>query len=230
MTREKHSNSRAGKGEKEAQKIYGILEREYFSARIALKYHKPHELLIATILSAQCTDDRVNMVTKELFKKYRTVSDFASAKRGQLEKDIRSTGFFRNKARHIMGSARMIERDFGLEVPDTMEGLLRLPGVARKTANIVLFHGFGKTEGIAVDTHVKRVTARLALTDKVDPVKIEKDLMRLFDRDKWGKLTNVLIAHGRKVCRARKPLCGQCPVMCLCSYAKVKRGRDECRV
>lgn len=209
---------------KTVQKIYMVLREQYPLATTALIYTKPHELLVSTILSAQCTDARVNMLTKELFKKYRCVSDFAGADQRTLEKYIRSSGFFRSKARHIIASARMIEKDFKGKVPDTMEDLLKLPGVARKTANIVLFHGYGKIEGIAVDTHVKRVSARLGLTGMTDPVKIEKDLMKLFSRDKWGDLTNILIAHGRKVCRARKPACGECPVRNWCSY--FKRGND----
>lgn len=203
---------------KTAKKIYRILEKEYAGATTALDYRRPHELLISTILSAQCTDKRVNLVTKELFKKYRSVSDFAKASQSSLEKQIRSTGFFRSKARHIISAARKIENDFGGNVPQSMAELVSLPGVARKTANIVLFHGFGKTEGIAVDTHVKRVSARLAFTDNTDPVKIEKDLMGIFDKSKWGDLTNVLIAHGRKLCRAGRPICSECPVNKFCSF------------
>ncbi|MFA6636563.1 MAG: endonuclease III [Candidatus Omnitrophota bacterium] len=204
----------------DALKIYRILDKEYPGVTTELTYRKPYELLFATILSAQCTDVRVNLVTKELFKKYRSVSDFAEVGRPSLERAVRSTGFFRNKAANIIGSARMIEKEFSGEVPRTMAELLRLPGVARKTANIVLFHGFGITQGIAVDTHVKRISSRLGLTENTSPEKIEKDLMSIFKKENWGNLTNIFIAHGRKVCRARKPLCGSCPVRELCLFQK----------
>jgi endonuclease III len=203
---------------KPVKKLYEILEKEYPGATTALKYKKPHELLFATILSAQCTDKRVNIVTKELFKKYRSVGDFARAGRGALEKEIRSTGFFRSKAGNLIASASRIEKEFGGKVPKNMEDLVSLPGVARKTANIVLFHAFGKTEGIAVDTHVKRVSGRLGLTENTDPVKIERDLMEIFEKSEWGHVTNILIAHGRKVCRAGKPICWECPVKTVCPY------------
>ena len=205
----------------DALKIYRILEREYPGVTTELSYRRPHELLFATILSAQCTDARVNLVTKTLFKKYRSVSDFAEAGRSSLEQDIKSTGFFRNKASHIIASARMLRKEFGGKVPETMEELLLLPGVARKTANIVLFHGFGITEGIAVDTHVKRISSRLGFTENTSPEKIEKDLMKIFEKGEWGKLTNILIAHGRKICRARKPLCGSCPARSLCQFQEI---------
>jgi endonuclease III len=203
---------------KKASKIYSILKKEYPDSKTSLNYTNVHELLISTILSAQCTDARVNIVTKDLFRKYRSVSDFAHARQGSLEKDIRSTGFFRSKARNIIAAARKLEKDFGLKVPNSMEDLLTLPGVARKTANIVLFHGFGKIEGIAVDTHVKRISSRIPFSKNNDPKKIEKDLMTLFMKDKWGDLTNILIAHGRKVCKARSPLCSECPLEKICEY------------
>lgn len=208
---------------KSAKKIFAMLAKEYSGATTELVYNKPHELLIATILSAQCTDLRVNSVTRSLFKKYRSVPDFAFADRVTLEQEIRSTGFFRSKAKHIIDSAKIIMKEFGGEVPCNMECLIRLPGVARKTANIVLFHGFGKIEGIAVDTHVKRVSHRLAFTVNSDPVKIERDLMSLFSKRLWGYLSNVLISHGRKVCRARKPDCKRCPVMRLCSFRELDK-------
>ncbi len=201
-----------------ALKIYEILKKRYPDSGTALEYGRPHELLIATILSAQCTDARVNEVTKKLFKKYLSVSDFAGVPQSSLEKDIRSTGFFRSKAGYIIKASAIIEERFGGRVPTNMEDLLSLPGVARKTANIVLFHGFGKTEGIAVDTHVRRVSARLGLTGSRDPVKIEKELMALYDKKKWGHLTDVFISHGRKVCSARRPLCLECSVRHLCSF------------
>ena len=205
---------------KAANRIYKILEKEYPRVHTALKYKNALEILIATILSAQCTDERVNKVTKELFKKYRKVNDYAGAKHSVFEKEIRSTGFYKNKARNIIAAAKMIAGEFNGKVPETMDDLVSLPGVARKTANIVLFHAYGKKEGIAVDTHVKRVSGRLSLTRNTDPVKIEQDLMALFDRKKWGDLSNLLIAHGRKVCGARKPLCAGCPVKKLCPSAK----------
>lgn len=203
-----------------ANKIYSILEAEYPEATTALAHKDPLELLVATILSAQCTDARVNIVTKDLFKKYRDVKDFARARQEVLEQEIKSTGFYKNKAKNIIGASREIEKTFKGEVPCTMDELVMLPGVARKTANIVLFHAFGKNEGIAVDTHVRRVSARLGLTKNDDPGRIEKDLMKLFDRKKWGHLTNILISHGRKTCSARKPLCAECPVGKLCPSRK----------
>lgn len=206
-----------------ASEIYGILSKASPGSTTALEYQKPHELLIATILSAQCTDKRVNMVTPELFKKYPTIEKIAAAGQRDIERIIRSTGFYRSKARHIIGSARKIEKSFGGKVPGTMKELVSLPGVARKTANIVLYHGFGKIEGIAVDTHVKRVSGRIGFTGNADPVRVEKDLMKIFDRDKWGDLTNVLISHGRKVCRAIRPLCGECPVSGKCLFAKGRK-------
>jgi endonuclease III len=204
---------------KKAGMIYGILEKKYPEAVTALTHNNAFELLVATILSAQCTDERVNMVTRELFKKYKNARDLSMAGQSDLEKDIRSTGFYRNKAKNIRLAALKIEKEFNGAVPKTMEELVSLPGVARKTANIVLFHAFGKNEGIAVDTHVRRLSLRLGLSHKDDPVKIEKDLIELFDRKKWGYLTNILISHGRKVCRARKPLCGECSVSKLCPSA-----------
>ncbi|MBU0570988.1 MAG: endonuclease III [Candidatus Omnitrophica bacterium] len=201
---------------KTANKIFKILNDTYSRVTTALVYKTPLELLVSTILSAQCTDVRVNIVTKELFKKYRTVKDYAQAELPVFEQEIRSTGFYRNKARNIISTARMLISDFGAEIPAEMESLIELPGVARKTANIVLFHAYGKTEGVAVDTHVKRVSARLGLTKNTDPKKIEKDLMGLFDRKKWGMLSSLLIAHGRKVCDARKPLCASCMLQELC--------------
>jgi endonuclease-3 len=204
---------------KAANRIYKILASEYPEVTTALKYRNVFHLLAATILSAQCTDERVNKVTKELFKKYRTVKDFAEASVPKFEKEIRSTGFYRNKAKNIIASARAIIKDFGGKVPPDMESLITLPGVARKTANIVLFHGYGKNEGIAVDTHVRRVSRKLDLTANTDPVKIEQDLMVLFDRKKWGNLSNLLIKHGREVCNARKPLCMRCPLKDMCPSA-----------
>lgn len=202
-----------------AGKIFDALDKAYPKATTALEHDDPWQLLVATILSAQCTDKRVNMVTPCLFAKYRRVSDFAKARQGDLEQVIRSTGFYRNKARNIIGAAKIIEASFHGKVPETMEELVTLPGVARKTANIVLFHSFGKNEGIAVDTHVTRVSGRLGFTGQTDPVMIEKDLMGLFDRRKWGPLTNIIISHGRNICGARDPKCSSCPVKKLCPSA-----------
>lgn len=203
-----------------ADKIYKILSEEYPQAITALRHKNALELLVATILSAQCTDARVNIVTKELFKKYKKASDYAKADPSAFEKEIRSTGFYKNKAKNITAAARMILDRFGGKVPGQMDKLMELPGVARKTANIVLFHAFGKNEGIAVDTHVKRVSGRLGLTKNTDPVKIEQDLMALFDRKNWGTLSDLLIEHGRKFCDARKPLCTECPLKKLCPQAQ----------
>ncbi len=195
-----------------ALRIIGILEKEYPRPGIALEFSNPLEILVSTILSAQCTDRRVNIVTKELFRKYRTVRDYAKADREKFGQEIRPTGFYRNKAKSIISAAKMIIRDFGGEVPDNMEDLLKLPGVARKTANIVLAHGFGKVEGIAVDTHVKRLSRRIGLSKNKNPDRIERDLMEIIPREHWYKINYILIAHGRKVCRARKPKCGECVI------------------
>ncbi|MFQ5952687.1 MAG: endonuclease III [Candidatus Omnitrophota bacterium] len=205
---------------KTANKVCAILSPYYPKATTALQHVDPLQLLVATILSAQCTDKRVNMVTKDLFKKYKNAKDYAGAKPLVFEKEIRSTGFYKNKAKNIIAASKMIAEDFGGKVPDTMEELTKLPGVARKTANIVLFHSFKKNEGVAVDTHVKRVSGRLGFTRNSDPLKIEQDLMSLFDRKKWGVLSNLLILHGREICNARKPLCPDCPVNKLCPSAK----------
>jgi len=162
------------------------------------------------MLSAQCTDVKVNQVTERLFKKYRTLDDYAQADAAEFEKDIKSTGFFRSKTKSIIATARMIKEEFNGKVPDTMEELLKLPGVARKTANIVLYNAYGKNEGIAVDTHVRRLSQRLGLSKNNDPNKIEQDLIKLVPRQKWGRITNLLIAHGRAVCISRKPKCQTC--------------------
>ena len=201
---------------KTAKRIYDTLDKEYPEVTTALTHKDALQLLVATILSAQCTDARVNIVTRDLFKKYKKAADYARAKQSVFEKEIRSTGFYKNKAKNIIASAKKIVKDHGGKVPGTMEDLTGLPGVARKTANIVLFHAYGKNEGIAVDTHVKRLSGRLGLSRYTDPVKIEKDLMELFDREKWGYLSNLLIAHGRNICDARKPLCPECKLRRMC--------------
>lgn len=203
-----------------ASEIYKILKKRYSKASIVLRYKNPLELLIATMLSAQCTDKRVNMVTESLFKKYRDAADYASADIGEFEREIRSTGFYRNKAKNVIAAARMIVSEFGGKVPADMESLIRLPGVARKTANIVLYNAFNITAGIAVDTHVGRVSQRLGLSDNTDPGKIEQDLMHQLDRSAWGPFTYVLVEHGRAVCDAKKPRCPECPVNHLCPSRK----------
>lgn len=200
-------------------KVISLLEKKYPKARIALNYGNSLELLVATILSAQCTDERVNRVTETLFKKYRSAKDYAKADLAVLEMDVRPTGFFRNKAKNIKHSAQMIVEKFNGQVPETMEELVQLPGVARKTANIVLQNAFGVVEGIAVDTHVRRVSSRLGLTDNEDPDKIEQDLMRIVPKQEWMKITDLLITLGRNVCVARKPKCDMCVLNKICPSA-----------
>ena len=201
------------------QKIIRLLEREHSDAKIALNYANPLELLVATILSAQCTDERVNIVTKALFKKYRSAEDYADADLKELEQDIRSTGFYRNKARNIRKCCKKLVEEYFSGVPETMNELLELPGVARKTANIVLQNAYGVVEGIAVDTHVRRLSARLGLTKNKDPDKIEQDLMNIVPRRSWMRLTELLIFHGRRVCEAKKPKCQACVLSKLCPSA-----------
>lgn len=200
-------------------KIIALLEKEYPDAKIALNHSNPLELLVATILSAQCTDERVNAVTKSLFKKYRRAEDYAKADLKELEREIRPTGFYRNKAKNIRACGKMLVEEFGSQVPKTMKEILELPGVARKTANVVLSNAYGIVEGIAVDTHVRRLAQRLGLTKNDDPVKIEQDLMNLVPRDKWMRFTDLLIFHGRRICTARKPKCEECVLNKLCPSA-----------
>ena len=200
-------------------KIIELLEKEYPKAKTALHYTSPLEILVATILSAQCTDKRVNMVTKSLFKKYRTAEDYANADLAELEQDIRSTGFYRNKAKNIKNAGQMLVEKFDSQVPNTMEEILELPGVARKTANIVLSNAYGVIEGIAVDTHVRRLSKRLGLTENKNPNNIEKDLMQVVPKSHWKRITDLLIFHGRNVCMARKPKCDSCVLNKLCPSA-----------
>jgi len=200
-------------------KIIELLEEEFPDARIALHYTDPLELLIATILSAQCTDERVNMVTKTLFAKYRKIKDYAEADLKELEQDIKPTGFYHNKAKNIKKCCQMLVEKYNSQVPRTMAELLELPGVARKTANIVLQNAYDVIEGIAVDTHVRRVSARLRLTENEAPVKIEQDLMRTVPRDKWIRITDLLITLGRRVCAAKKPKCEICVLNKICPSA-----------
>lgn len=181
-------------------------------ARIALTHSNNWELLVAVILSAQCTDKRVNMVTKTLFQKYKTLDDYVSARHNEFEKDIKSTGFFRNKAKNILASAKKVKEEFDGEVPCTMEELLTLPGVARKTANVVLSNAHGVNEGIAVDTHVRRFVIRFDLSDYTDPVRIEKDLIEIVPQKDWNTITYLLIEYGREICPARKHKCEDHPI------------------
>ncbi|RMF97770.1 MAG: endonuclease III [Candidatus Schekmanbacteria bacterium] len=207
------------KEKKRVEKIIEILDKTYPQAKCALNHKNPYQLLVATILSAQCTDKRVNMVTKDLFKKYPTIKDIAEANQKEFEEDIRTTGFFRNKAKNIIAASKMIIEKFNGKVPKTMDELLTLPGVARKTANIVLNSGYGITVGIAVDTHVKRLSQRLGLTKETNPDKIEKDLMNIIPKEKWGDLNHQLIEHGRQICFARNPKCENCTLSTVCPSA-----------
>ena len=200
-------------------KIIELLEKDYPKAKTALHYTSPLEILVATILSAQCTDKRVNVVTKSLFKKYKTAEDYANADLGELEEAVRSTGFYRNKAKNIKRSGRMLVEKFDSQVPRTMNELLELPGVARKTANIVLSNAYGVIEGIAVDTHVRRLSKRLGLTENKNPNKIEADLMEIVPKSHWKRITDLLIFHGRNVCMAKKPKCSVCSLNKICRSA-----------
>jgi endonuclease-3 len=199
-----------------AKEIIRRLKKEYPHARTALQFTTPIQMLVATMLSAQCTDERVNKVTPRLFEKYRAAGDFAKASLRELEASIHSTGFYHNKAKNIMAAARMISEKFSGRVPDTMEGLLSLPGVARKTANVVLQNAFGKVEGIVVDTHVRRLSQRLGLSKEDDPEKIEKQLMAVLPLEEWGAVSYLLIEHGRKVCQAKKPDHEGCVLKAVC--------------
>jgi len=203
------------------RRIIARLERAYPGATCALDHHNPLELLVATILSAQCTDARVNMVTPALFAKYRTAADYASADPRVLEREIQSTGFFRNKTRSLIGMAQALVERHGGRVPDTMDDLVTLPGVGRKTANVVLGTAFGRNEGVVVDTHVQRLSTLLKLTREKTPEKIERDLMALVPRDKWTWLSHTLIQHGRGVCIARRPKCEACVINRLCPSSRV---------
>ena len=204
-----------------ARKILARLKREYPDATSALHHSNALELVVATILSAQCTDARVNMVTPHLFAKYRTAADYAAADPRVLEKEIQSTGFFRNKTKSIIGMAHALVERHGGEVPQTMEELTALPGVGRKTANVILGTWFKKNEGVVVDTHVHRLTKLLGLTREDDPVKIERELMEIVPRDDWTWFSHTLILHGRAVCIARRPKCAECVINRLCPSSLV---------
>lgn len=202
-----------------AQKIMELLEKEHPDAEIALHYKNPLELLVATILSAQATDEQINAITPKLFQKYTTARDYAKAERTELEQDIKSSGFYHKKAKNIQNAAKMLVEKYGSQVPKTMEELVELPGVARKTANIVLFNAYGVIAGVAVDTHVRRLAQRLGLSENRDQNKIEKDLMNLVPQDKWMRITDLLIFHGRRKCTAKKPRCDACVLNKICPSA-----------
>jgi len=204
------------------RQIITLLKKEYPDAHTALNFTNPLELLIATILSAQSTDVTVNIVTANLFRKYKSGRDYLSVPRSELEKDIHATGFFRNKAKAIHGACAMIEEKFGGKVPTTMDDMVKLPGVGRKTANVVLGNAFGIAAGIVVDTHVARLSQRLGLTGQKQPEKIEKDLMQLVPKKYWILFPHLLIYHGRRICLARKPKCAECVVERLCPSSLLK--------
>src|SRR5713101_3660638 len=199
--------------------IIAELRRLYPDAKTSLNFSNPLELLVATQLSAQCTDERVNIVTVDLFKKYRSVEDYAAVSQEELEKDIKSTGFYRNKTKNIRAAAQRIISDYNGEVPRTMEELLKLPGVARKTANVVLGNAYGIVVGFVVDTHIGRLARRFGWTTSEDPVKVEQDLMRIIPQQDWLDLSHMLIYHGRAICTSRKPKCAQCALSTLCPSA-----------
>ena len=204
------------RNKKRAERIIKLLKKEYPSANIALNFSSPLELLIATILSAQCTDERTNKVTRVLFKKYRTVKDYVGADLKIFEEDIRQTGFYRNKTKNIIAACEKIIKEFDGKVPQKMEDLTSLPGVGRKTANIILTFAFGKIEGIAVDTHVRRLSQRLGLSKNNNADRIEQDLMRIIPKKSWKDFSILMIEHGRKICFARKPLCKKCVIKYIC--------------
>ncbi len=205
--------------QKRALEILRRLSKKFPDAKIALKYSNPVQLMAAVILSAQCTDKKVNEVTAVLFKKYKTAKDFAKANLAVFEREIRPTGFYRAKARNIIAAAKLLDSKFGGKIPKTMEDMTTLPGVARKSANIILGNVHGAVEGIAVDTHVMRIFRRLGLTKFSDPVKIERDLMALFPKKRWFDLTYKIIEHGRNICGAKKPKCSMCPLNDICPSA-----------
>ncbi|MFI5234814.1 MAG: endonuclease III [Gemmatimonadales bacterium] len=201
--------------------VLSRLKRAYPDAHCALDHRNPYELIAATILSAQCTDVRVNLVTPDLFKRYPTVNALAGAKQGDVERIIQSTGFFRNKAKNLIGMAQAVVAEHDGKIPRTMVELHALPGVGRKTANVVLGNAFGLNEGVVVDTHVGRLSLLLGLTRETDPVKVERDLVAQFPREGWTLLSHLLISHGRAVCIARRPKCGECVLADICPSAQV---------
>jgi endonuclease-3 len=204
-----------------AAEIYDRLAAHYPDARCALDYKTPFQLLVATILSAQCTDKRVNMVTPALFRRYRTPQALAAADPEELEELIKSTGFYRNKTKSLIGMSTAVADEHRGRIPDALDALVKLPGVGRKSANVVLGNAYGKNEGVVVDTHVSRVSQRLRLTKQADPVKIEQELVRLFPRDRWTMLAHLLIEHGRQICEARRPKCELCFLNDICPSSSV---------
>jgi endonuclease-3 len=206
------------------RKIIRLLKRAYPDAKCSLNHANAFELLIATILSAQCTDARVNIVTQDLFRKYRQPEDYLKVSPKELEKDIRTTGFFRNKTKSIQGTAKVLTEEYGGKVPETIEELLELPGVARKTANVVLGNAFGIRSGVVVDTHVTRLSHRLGLSSQKTAEKIEQDLIAIVPKKDWVIFPHLLIAHGRGICKARNPLCAECAVEKLCPSSYLKTG------
>lgn len=204
-------------------KIFSILKKEYPDAKTALKFSNAWQILVATILSAQCRDERVNKITDKLFKEYPDVEDYVNMKQKQLIKYIKPAGFYNNKSKNILAAAKKIKKDFNGKIPETMDEITSIPGVARKTANVVLGNSYNIVEGIAVDTHVKRLSFRTGLTKEKNPDKIEKDLMKLYPESKWIKLTYLLIEHGRAICKAHKPDCVMCVLNKICPKNGVKR-------
>jgi len=204
-----------------AKKIISRLHKEYPTAKCSLNFKTPFQLLIATILSAQCTDERVNIVTADLFRQYKTPKDFLELSQPELEVLIRSTGFYRNKAKSVLGTAKKLVEEFNGQVPQTMDELLSLPGVARKTANVVMGNAFGIASGVVVDTHVHRLSQRLGLTENDTPQKIEMDLQEVIPKKDWIDFPHLIIYHGRKICKARTPLCAECVVNTLCPSSTV---------
>ena len=202
--------------------IYKLLDKEYGIIKPMLDYTMPFELLVAVILSAQCTDEMVNMVTRELFNHYSAPEDFMNADIENLEELVKSTGFYRNKAANIKKSAEIIVKEYGSKIPEEMEELIKLPGVGRKTANVVRGHLFGYP-GVTVDTHVKRISNRIGITKSENPEKIEQDVMKYVESDKWFLFSNLIIVHGRKICKARKPLCEECIIKNYCNYGRDKK-------
>jgi endonuclease-3 len=207
-----------------AGKVVRLLRRAYPDATCSLDFTTPLELLVATILSAQCTDQRVNQVTKDVFAKYRSAADYARTPLGKLERDIQSTGFYRNKAKSLRGCCQVLAREHGGEVPQDMDALVGLPGIGRKTANVVLGTAYGIASGVVVDTHVARISRRLGLTDQKAPEKIERDLMDLVPRKEWIALGHRMIQHGRRACTARRPACDACPLGSVCPRIGVERS------
>ena len=207
---------------KRVLEIISLLRKEYPDAKCSLNHSNPLELLLATILSAQCTDERVNIVTADLFRKYRRPEDYVNVPRLELEADIRPTGFFRNKAKSLQGACQMIIEKYGGRVPNKVDELLSLPGVARKTANVVLGNAFGIASGVVVDTHVSRLSQRLGITENKQPEKIERDLIEVVPKKDWIDFSHLLIYHGRRVCKARAPQCGDCVVEKLCPSSLLK--------